>query len=384
MKFCFNQKKIVEKSELVKDANIVLAHEKKPKEKVVTVAKLVKVAMLSALAFVLYMYAKFPLPFFPPFLDIQVSELPALLAGFSLGPVSGCLVIIFKCLIKMPFSTTMYSGEATDILLGICFVLPASLIYRHKKSKKNAILGLLVGSLLTTVMAVIVNRFISIPLYMELFFKGNWNILLGIVKPLYPNITIGNFYTYYLGLAIVPFNLLRCIVVGVLTFIVYKSLSKILHWEPKMHKHIDKSNSIDGDFLTLSLTDTDILAKKIADSLKGGETILLNGDLGAGKTTFTKSLAKGLGIDEVVTSPTFTILNNYESGRLPLNHLDMYRIESPDELYETGVEDVLLDTGVTVIEWNKFDDLKGKIIHIDILTVDTTKRKFLVVTENRV
>lgn len=103
---------------------------------------IVKLAMYSALAFVLY-NIKFPLPFmFPSFLDIQISELPALIAGFSMGPISGCLVIIIKCLLKFPLSSTFFVGEATDILLGICFVLPSSLIYNSRKNKKPRFWGL--------------------------------------------------------------------------------------------------------------------------------------------------------------------------------------------------------------------------------------------------
>lgn len=103
---------------------------------------IVKLAMYSALAFVLY-NIKFPLPFmFPSFLDIQISELPALIAGFSMGPISGCLVIIIKCLLKFPLSSTFFVGEATDILLGICFVVPSSLIYNSRKNKKPRFWGL--------------------------------------------------------------------------------------------------------------------------------------------------------------------------------------------------------------------------------------------------
>ena len=115
---------------------------------------IVKLAMYSALAFVLY-NIKFPLPFmFPSFLDIQISELPALIAGFSMGPISGCLVIIIKCLLKFPLSSTFFVGEATDILLGICFVVPSSLIYNSRKNKKTALLGLVAGSLTVTVMSL--------------------------------------------------------------------------------------------------------------------------------------------------------------------------------------------------------------------------------------
>ena len=92
-------------------------------------------------------------------------------------------------------------------------------------------------------------------------------------------------------------------------------------------------------FVSKSVDDTYSFAFEFADLLYGGEIVLLNGDLGAGKTTFTKGLAKALGVTEEVTSPTFTIMNVYTSGRLKLNHLDMYRVENEDELYELGVSE---------------------------------------------
>ena len=113
-----------------------------------------------------------------------------------------------------------------------------------------------------------------------------------------------------------------------------------------------------------SVEETYALAKSIADKLKVGEVILLNGDLGAGKTTFTKGLAKALEVDDVVTSPTFTFMKEY-LGRLPLYHFDMYRVSDEEELYELGLNDYLFMNGVCVIEWNKFECVENPII-IDI------------------
>ena len=195
---------------------------------------IVKIAMYSALAFVLY-NIRFPLPFmFPSFLDIQISELPALIAGFSMGPISGCLVIIIKCLLKFPLSSTFFVGEATDILLGICFVVPSSLIYNSKKNKKTALLGLVAGSLTVTVMSIIVNRFISIPFYVEAMFKGSWAPLLGMMSSLYNrDITKETFYKWYLGVGILPFNLLRCFIVSAVTFFLYPRLKRPLKLETR-------------------------------------------------------------------------------------------------------------------------------------------------------
>lgn len=122
-----------------------------------------------------------------------------------------------------------------------------------------------------------------------------------------------------------------------------------------------------------NVEETQSIAAKIAATLKGGEVILLNGDLGAGKTTFTKGLAKALGIEETVTSPTFTFMKEY-TGRLSLYHFDMYRVEDEDELYELGLNDYLNMNGVCVIEWNKFEDINNPIV-INISVIDENKRK---------
>lgn len=127
-------------------------------------------------------------------------------------------------------------------------------------------------------------------------------------------------------------------------------------------------------YISKSVEDTYALARKIAERLKGGEVILLNGNLGAGKTTFTKGLAKALGIDEVVTSPTFTFMKEYK-GRLSLYHFDMYRAEDEDELYELGLNDYLYMDGVCVIEWNKFESVPNPIV-IDVKTTGEEEREF--------
>ena len=97
--------------------------------------------------------------------------------------------------------------------------------------------------------------------------------------------------------------------------------------------------------------DTLNLGKKIGDVLKPGDILLLEGDLGAGKTTFTQGLAEGLGVDAFVNSPTFVIINEYFSGHLPLYHMDLYRLEDEAQLYDLGVEEYFFGNGVSVVEW---------------------------------
>ena len=198
----------------------------------ITPAYITKVALLTGIAYLLYMFVKIKLPFmFPSFLEMQFSELPAILAGFSLGPVAGTLVIVFKCLLKFPSTTTAFVGEITDMVLGILYVLPASIIYHVKKTKKSAFIGLIAATLCTTAGAMIVNRFVSVPFYVEYFFGGNFGAIVGMLSKLYPGMNEKNFYVIYLFAGVLPFNILRLSLVSALTFLVYKRLSKALHWE---------------------------------------------------------------------------------------------------------------------------------------------------------
>ena len=104
---------------------------------------------------------------------------------------------------------------------------------------------------------------------------------------------------------------------------------------------------------TISPEETEAIGRKIAAKLLPGDIIAYYGDLGAGKTAFTRGLAAGLGVTEQVTSPTYTIVNEYLSGRLPLFHFDMYRLGSADDLFDIGWEDYLARGGVCAVEWSE-------------------------------
>ena len=103
--------------------------------------------------------------------------------------------------------------------------------------------------------------------------------------------------------------------------------------------------------MTYSAAETRALGEELSASLKPGDVVVLRGELGAGKSELTRGIAKGLGVTENVTSPSFTILNVYESGRCPLYHFDWYRLESEDELYELGMDEYLGGDGIAVVEW---------------------------------
>ena len=120
--------------------------------------------------------------------------------------------------------------------------------------------------------------------------------------------------------------------------------------------------------VTNSPAETEALGAALAEELKPGAVVAFTGDLGAGKTAFVRGLARGLGIGERVTSPTFTIVNEYEGGRLPLFHFDLYRLGSSDELVDIGWEDYLSRGGVCAVEWSEkvSEALEPGAIRVDI------------------
>lgn len=117
-----------------------------------------------------------------------------------------------------------------------------------------------------------------------------------------------------------------------------------------------------------NINDTINLGYKLGNLANAGDVICLTGDLGTGKTHITKGFAKGLGITEMITSPTFTIVNEYNSGRLKLNHFDVYRVSDPDEVYAIGFDDYIFSNAVSIIEWANYieDILPEEILHINI------------------
>ena len=114
--------------------------------------------------------------------------------------------------------------------------------------------------------------------------------------------------------------------------------------------------------------DVRAFGRKMGKTLPAGSIVALTGDLGTGKTTLTKAIAEGLGVTEMITSPTFNIVKQYESGRLPLYHFDVYRIEDADEMYELGYEEYFFGRGICVIEWAELIDdiISEEAVRIEI------------------
>ena len=133
------------------------------------------------------------------------------------------------------------------------------------------------------------------------------------------------------------------------------------------------------EFITHSPEETEKIGEALAKSLQPGTILAYRGDLGAGKTAFTRGLARGLGCKETVTSPTYTIVNEYLGGRLPLFHFDMYRLASSDDLWDIGWEDYLDRGGVCAVEWSEnVQDAMENAVTITIEKLGETTRQITI------
>lgn len=313
--------------------------------------------ILTSLAIVLACFARGIWPG-AGFLEYTPADVPVLMGTFMYGPLAGIVMAALVAVIQgvtVSASSGIIGIVMNFISIGV-FVLVAGIIYRFKHTLRGAVISLLTGALCGVVIMVLWNMLLT-PLYMK--------VERSVVLAMIPSI-------------ILPFNLVRYISNAAITFILYKSTHKLLNFAFKKMPDIKFNKKISGEYVCPNVEKTYALAEKIADTLTGGETIVLQGDLGAGKTTFTKGLAIALGVKEEVTSPTFTIMNVYEGDRFTLNHLDMYRIGEEEDLSELGVEESFSEDAVTVIEWNKFKNLTGRVINVKIETVGENERKISV------
>lgn len=182
-------------------------------------------ALFGALAFFL-MYFSFSIPILSPFAELDLSAIPELIGGFMLGPVGGIEIITVKILLKLIFkgSSSMLTGEIQNFLLECAFVLPAAIYYQRNKTKKGAIVGLFLGSIVTIVVSILTNVYLIFPAYMKLY-GMDWNSILQIFTEINP--WIQNIPTM-IAFSIVPFNIVSRMITSVITMLVYKKISILL------------------------------------------------------------------------------------------------------------------------------------------------------------
>lgn len=186
--------------------------------------KLVQIAMLGAVAAVLMIF-EFPLPIAPPFYKLDLSELPVLIGAFAMGPLAGMAIELVKILLNlvMDGSTTMFVGELANFVMGCALIVPAGIIYRMRKDKKHAMIGMGVGVILMTVTSVLMNAYVMLPLYSKAFMPLDTIIAAG--SKIYPAVT--NLLTFCV-LIVAPFNLIKGVVISIITAVIYKYISRIL------------------------------------------------------------------------------------------------------------------------------------------------------------
>ncbi len=183
--------------------------------KFLTVGNMTRIAMLTALACLLDLIPGIPIV---GFYKLDFSLLPVMLGNFSMGPVAGTIILALKCLIGWAHSTTMGIGKLADFIMGLALIIPAGLIYARNKTRKTALIGMLIGTLCMVVIGVFANKFILIPFYAQMMpmekilamcgADSEWKLLL---------------------IATAPFNLLKGVVLSLITGIIYKPLSPLLH-----------------------------------------------------------------------------------------------------------------------------------------------------------
>lgn len=195
--------------------------------------KIVVVGVFSALSVILY-YLSFPLPIFPSFLKIQFSNIPVLIAGFSLGFPYGVGILAVKAIIHgiTNGAGTMYVGEIADFLIGICVLLATTLIYNKNKTKKGAIIALAVGCGAWIISSALLNWLLLAPTYIELSFKGDVSGFIGMCS-IIKGINESNYMLYYVLFGVVPFNICLSVMVSIVTYLVYKRVSNFIKAEPK-------------------------------------------------------------------------------------------------------------------------------------------------------
>lgn len=198
------------------------AQQKCKRRRTVTVAGTAIFAAISVLLYITKV-PPFVFPIFPlvNFLEINFSEIPALIAGFAYEPLSGFLVLLVRFLVKLPMSSTAMVGEVADIIYSSSFVLTATIIYKYRRTFKGALLGLGIAFIAQILVSSLANYFVIYHLYNEMFFNGKMAMIL--------SNKYGAFTPEQFILWVIPFNIIKNTIIGGLTLVVYKRISRFIN-----------------------------------------------------------------------------------------------------------------------------------------------------------
>lgn len=224
-------------------AEKLIARKKEQTERILSTRKIAMIGMFSAISAVLMLF-EIPMPFAPGFYKLDFSELPALIAAFAFGPVAGVMIEFCKIVLKLLFksTSTAFVGELANFAVGCSFILPASLIYLLRKSKKTAVAGCIVGTICLTVFGTAFNAVYLLPKFAQLYGMPI-EALIGMGTEINAAITDITSFVFF---AVAPLNLIKGTSVSIVTLLTYKSLSPILKDDGKMGGRHRVPNTVSG------------------------------------------------------------------------------------------------------------------------------------------
>ena len=317
-------------------------------------------AVFSALSFIVYLLE---LPIFAgtpaSFLELDLSNVFVMLAGFMYGPIAAIMVAVVKEAIHITVGSTGGVGELANVIITTAYVLIPSIVYRYKKGLKTVIITLICACVVQSGVSLLVNKYINFP-----FFMGS--------VPFVQNDTSKMMFNKLWGY-VLAFNVIKSVVVSVVTILLYKRISYLFK---KINCKIQqKMYNKRMEYISNSQQETEKIAYRYAKTLKKGDVVVLSGDLGAGKTAFTKGVARCFGLDGV-TSPTYAYLNVY--GDI-LYHYDCYRLSCGEDAERLGLTDYFNGDNICLIEWaeNIEDVLPDNVKKVQILKIDENTRKII-------
>lgn len=304
------------------------------------------VAMFSALAFGVGLLE---FPIFPatPYFKLDFSFSVLLIAAFCLGPIAGEITAAVSIALHLFVSSSGGAGELCNFILTQFFVVAPSAAYALRRKFSTVAIAMPVATVITSLFALVNNRYIIFPIYMgggaASEFRKVWGFALA-------------------------FNIIKCVANTAVTLILYKRLSVLLH------KYVLVGYNRRMEYVTSSAKETIGIAKKFGKTLKGGDVVLLEGEMGAGKTVFAKGVALALGIKDEITSPTYAYMNDYYGK---LYHYDCYRLSGGEDADALGLTDYFYGNGVCLVEWseNIRDVLPENCKRVKIEKLGDTKRR---------
>ena len=195
----------------------------------ISIRKITFISLLAAISWVL-MLLDFPIPIFPTFLKFDLSDIPSLIASFSMGPMVGVVVQLIKNLLHLLVTHTAGVGELANFLIGVALVLPAGIVYKVNRTKNGALFGMLLGTLCTGIVGGFANYFILIPFYAKMMPIES---IISMCAKIIPS--IDSLFKVVL-LSIVPFNIFKGLIISAITFLLYKKLTPLINW---VYKKVD-------------------------------------------------------------------------------------------------------------------------------------------------